>query len=274
MTSLKHAQIASALFKMDNLTPGTLVLTPFHFICQKSYQQHPAEGINPAETTVKSLTKKYLTMLHTTGEFWKILRTETWQELQKRAKWMRKGENLKIDDVVLLKIKNTKPGDWQLGRIIKVYEDGKSNVRKADVKTSTNRVSTYACNILIPILTENEDQKCEEKQRNNIAHRTRSISKISITQVLITWLAITSTINCYEQPFSSLQPGLHLIRDEKIQLKATDLLVTINTNLNIKEDANKLEEIWKYFTSLCETQENEFKESCMQHSLTIKQEID
>ena len=52
------------------------------------------------------------------------------------SKWHRKGTNLCVGDIVILKEENTIPTKWPLGRVISVHPGKDQLVRVADIKTA------------------------------------------------------------------------------------------------------------------------------------------
>ena len=70
--------------------------------------------------------------------FWKRWRNEYLQLQQGRRKWKETRENLKVDDVVLLRDKDTHRNDWPMGVIHQVFPSDDGKVRKVEVRTSRN----------------------------------------------------------------------------------------------------------------------------------------
>lgn len=69
-------------------------------------------------------------------QFWKRWHNEYLQLLQQRQKWTDSKDNLRIDDVVLLREKEAHRNDWSMGVINRTFPDDDSKVRKIEVRTS------------------------------------------------------------------------------------------------------------------------------------------
>ena len=70
------------------------------------------------------------------AEFWKRWKREYIQSLQERQKWQQKTQNLKVNDVVLVKEAETHRNEWPLGKITQVMPSADGLVRKVNVKIS------------------------------------------------------------------------------------------------------------------------------------------
>lgn len=70
--------------------------------------------------------------------FWKHWTRDYFPSLTIRPKWHTAHRNVMIDDIVIIQDSNQVRGNWKIGRIIKVYPDGKGRVRKADVMYKNN----------------------------------------------------------------------------------------------------------------------------------------
>ena len=69
-------------------------------------------------------------------------------ELQKRYKWKTTVDNIKVNDLVVIKQENLAPNEWRMGRIVDVHPGKDGNVRVATVKT-THGVTTRAISKLV-----------------------------------------------------------------------------------------------------------------------------
>ena len=54
-------------------------------------------------------------------------------ELQRRRKWKKTRENIKKDDLVLIRVKNCKRNEWPVGRVNEVKYSKDGLVRSAEV---------------------------------------------------------------------------------------------------------------------------------------------
>ena len=73
--------------------------------------------------------------------FWKRWIWEYIPTLQQRQKWIRKKDNLKIGDVVLVVDNNSPRGQWLLGRIIKTFPGGDGKVCVAEIKRKNSTLT-------------------------------------------------------------------------------------------------------------------------------------
>ena len=83
-------------------------------------------------------------------QFWVRWRRGYLDSLQERSKWTKKKINIKVDDIVLLREKNSKRNCWPLGRISKVKYSKDGLVRSCDViikkKTSSGAYRSHTYN--------------------------------------------------------------------------------------------------------------------------------
>ncbi|XP_069136686.1 uncharacterized protein [Argopecten irradians] len=76
--------------------------------------------------------------------FWRHWKVDYLQCLQSRRKWFSNRPNLKINDVVILKDKNTKRQHWPLGVVVEVFKRDDNLVRKASVRIyKEGKTATY-----------------------------------------------------------------------------------------------------------------------------------
>ncbi|XP_015119043.1 uncharacterized protein LOC107042496 [Diachasma alloeum] len=123
------------------------VLTPGHFLIGRPMNAVPASSTLELK---QNRLSRWQFIHHLNENFWNCWRNEYLHMLQTRQKWRAERENLRINDIVLIKDLATPPCKWPLARVFKTYpgEDGK--VRAVKVKTGT---STYTRPIvkLIPL---------------------------------------------------------------------------------------------------------------------------
>ncbi|XP_062592960.1 uncharacterized protein LOC134254474 [Saccostrea cucullata] len=88
-------------------------------------------------------------------QFWVRWKNEYLPTLQHRRKWQQDSENLKEDDVVLLRDKTLHRNDWPLGIIVKTYASDDSKIRKVEVRTGKDRkVFTRSVNDVVLLVSE------------------------------------------------------------------------------------------------------------------------
>lgn len=110
-------------------------LTPGHFLIGGSLLSRPQTepdnvGLSTRWRLIQSLNK----------QFWKKWSNEYLQQLQTRAKWRTPQENLKVDDVVIIKEDNQPPGKWAMGRVQEIHPGKDGHVRVVTLKTQNNVV--------------------------------------------------------------------------------------------------------------------------------------
>ena len=78
---------------------------------------------------------------HLCNLLWSRCKREYLYTLQQQPKWYQDKRNRKIDDVILIKDKNTPRNDWLMGVIVNVEQDSQGLVRSAVVRTETTELS-------------------------------------------------------------------------------------------------------------------------------------
>lgn len=67
--------------------------------------------------------------------FWSGFRKDYLSSLQSRYKWNTKEQNLRVNEIVLIKEDNTPAGVWPMGRVIETYPGVDGLVRNVKVRT-------------------------------------------------------------------------------------------------------------------------------------------
>ena len=136
--STLHAQIESVL-NLRPIVPLTdncndeLALTPAHFLIRESsllLAEHLIvdEKVSPLE--------RWKRVIQITQSFLKKWSNEYLQALQRRTKRKNINENIKINDIVIIKNENVPPSQWPLAKVIKTHPGADGNVRVASLKTA------------------------------------------------------------------------------------------------------------------------------------------
>lgn len=102
-------------------------LTPAHFLIGEPLTTIPEP--NPGDITINRLNRwKFSQKL--TIDFWNRWKKEYLSTLQTRNKWSQNMENLKINELVLIKEDNYPPAKWCMGRVTSIHPgtDGKVRV--------------------------------------------------------------------------------------------------------------------------------------------------
>lgn len=109
-----------------------LALTPGHFLIGTSLKSIP-------EPSLLNRNENYLTrwqlVTRMVQDFWKRWRHEYIQDLQRRNKWVDQEEDIKVEDIVLIRDEDQRPCYWPLGRVIAVYPGRDGLVRAVKLRT-------------------------------------------------------------------------------------------------------------------------------------------
>ncbi|KAL0880621.1 hypothetical protein ABMA27_001851 [Loxostege sticticalis] len=98
---------------------------------------------------IATLTR-YKRVEHLKSQFWQRFNREYISELQRRNKWCKPAEGLRLHQMVVVKDDRLPPNRWLLGRISYVYPGTDGVARVADVITSSGTLRR-AFNRLIPL---------------------------------------------------------------------------------------------------------------------------
>ncbi|XP_073841537.1 uncharacterized protein [Musca autumnalis] len=117
----------------DNIDDLT-ALTPGHFLIGSSLLS-PAEPEQiPSKTSLQNRWRKLKVVQQ---EFCRRWKSDYLKELNKRNKWKRPVENLRINDLVVLSQEMGSPNEWRLGRVVQLYPGPDGHVRVVDLRTSS-----------------------------------------------------------------------------------------------------------------------------------------
>ncbi|XP_014226437.1 uncharacterized protein LOC106652156 [Trichogramma pretiosum] len=129
-----------------------IALSPAHFLIGHPYTALPENDFSAFPdnrlTSWQRVTK-------TKQEFWRRWQLEYLSELQKRQKWIRPNDNIKLDDIVLLIDKNQPCLQWRLGRVVELHPGDDDVVRVVTVKTSQGSFKRNARSLcILPVHVE------------------------------------------------------------------------------------------------------------------------
>lgn len=113
---------------------GDFVITPAHLMIGRSLTAMPKMSF---EFNNSTLYQDYKSSVKITDTFWGLYQPEHLQEIANRTKWYKIKENLKIDDLVLLKDDNARPLDWKTGLVSNVVKGNDGLVGVVELKTVT-----------------------------------------------------------------------------------------------------------------------------------------
>ena len=95
------------------------------------------------------LDTSVLTFEEMVKDFWKRWQNEFLTQLQQRSKWLKNVENIKIDDLIIIKEDNYPPSKWHLGRILEVHPGKDGKIRVATIKTINGTVQRTISKICV-----------------------------------------------------------------------------------------------------------------------------
>ena len=88
--------------------------------------------------------------------FWKRWSIEYLNELQQRKKWNKVQPNIKVDDMVLIKVENLPCTQWLLGRVTTVNKGADNMIRVVSVRTK-NGIKERAITKLVSLPIDNNE---------------------------------------------------------------------------------------------------------------------
>ena len=141
------------LATIDSVDGGVKLLTPAHFLVGSMPKVLP---LDPDPDSKTSFGRKWALMEKLYQDLWSKWRTEYLQNLQKRVKWKKESNNLRIGDVVLMTDSDMGVKAWPMGQITKVYPGSDGLVRAADVYANAK---TYTRPIRKLVLLVPEDSR-------------------------------------------------------------------------------------------------------------------
>ena len=109
-------------------------LTPGHFLIGCSLTAYPEKDLANISENRLSI---YQRIQKIQQSFWKRWSVEYLNCLQNRPKWIHTQENLKENDLVLIKEDNLPPLKWALARVVEVLPGKDGKVRVAKIKTAS-----------------------------------------------------------------------------------------------------------------------------------------
>ena len=111
--------------------PREHVATPNQLLTMKSPLLAPPPGQFPASDLY--CNKRWKVSQAIADEFWRAWKTEYIATVSTRPKWIKKKENLKIGDIVMVVDDGAPRSDWRVGAVSSVYPGKDGLVRQVDV---------------------------------------------------------------------------------------------------------------------------------------------
>lgn len=121
------------LHPLSNEPDDLTCLTPSHFLINTNIMSIPEEDFSLKQTNRLSLWNQ-ITKLRQL--FWKRWSTDYLHSLQQRTKWYNATDNVKVNDLVILKEDNVPPLKWNLARVVELLPGRDGRVRSIVVKTN------------------------------------------------------------------------------------------------------------------------------------------
>lgn len=121
------------LTPMSNDPADLTALTPGHFLIGDSMLSLPEPDLT---STKLNKLNRWQFVQQIVQHFWRRWSGEYLSRLQQRPKWWTPQQNIKVNDLVLLRDEQLPPTKWKLGRIIAVHPGEDGLVRVVTVRTS------------------------------------------------------------------------------------------------------------------------------------------
>lgn len=130
------------------------IITPGHFLTGDSLLALPEISI--ADENV-AIGNRYRYLRRLRDIFWAQWSSEYLNRLQNRPKWCKKTENIKINDMVLLRDERLPPTKWALARVLATHPGADGLVRVVTIKTSSGEFKRPVAKLsLLPIYEDNQ----------------------------------------------------------------------------------------------------------------------
>lgn len=142
------------LCPMTNDIDDLAVLTPGHFLIQRAMLATPEPIIE-----TKPLQQRWKNCEFLAQRFWRQWSSEYLSRLQHRPKWLKRQQNIKVDDIVLIRDERILPNQWPLGKVIEAHPGDDGLVRVATIKTRTGLFKRPIAKLCLLPITDNFDQQ-------------------------------------------------------------------------------------------------------------------
>lgn len=132
-----------------------MVSSLFHFLTGDSLLALPEISI--AEESV-AIGNRYRYLRKLRDEFWAQWSSEYLNRLQNRPKWCKRTENIRVNDMVLLRDERLTPTKWAMARVLATHPGSDGLVRVVTIKTSTGEFKRPVAKLsLLPIYDDNQN---------------------------------------------------------------------------------------------------------------------
>ncbi|XP_073820640.1 uncharacterized protein [Musca autumnalis] len=148
---LNSRPLAALLDEVEDLS----ALTPGHFLIG-------APILTPAEpeevAPVDSILNRWRKLKALQHEFCRRWKEEHLRELNKRNKWKCPQDDVRVNDLVVIKNEPLHSNEWRLGRVIKVFRGSDDRVRVVELKTQSGQITRPVHKmVLLPRGSSNKD---------------------------------------------------------------------------------------------------------------------
>lgn len=154
------------LCPLNNDPEDLSILTPGHFLVGSSLMLPP----EPSLLDQTSVSTRWRLLTKMTQDFWKQWSNEYLARLQQRPKWKQTKDNVKLNDIVLVKDEQLPPSKWLLGRIIATHPGKDGLIRVVTIKLAKStmlRPISKICPLPISNISNDEDNGSIEGDKTN-----------------------------------------------------------------------------------------------------------
>lgn len=194
-------------------------LTPGHFLIGGPLIAPPEA--NRLDDNINGLTRWQLCS-RIQQAFWKRWSSEYLSRLQQRPKWTNKTNNIKVNDMVLLKDEQLPSTRWPLGRISAIHPGKDNMVRVVSVKVGSKEYKRPITKICKLPISDNEEQPMENanqaislhaSNRTVASRKCNSLNNTTFWMTILLSLFTVVTSMAIENPIKTKpfdnQPGIY-----------------------------------------------------------------
>ena len=113
------------------------VITPGHFIIGSELKRVPEPDLTSEKIPIR---ERWKLITQISQSFWKSWSKDYLTQLQVRNKWKVPFEDLRVNDLVLIKDDNLPPLKWKMARVIHTYKGTDGKVRAVNLKTASGEM--------------------------------------------------------------------------------------------------------------------------------------
>jgi hypothetical protein len=150
------------------------VLSPAHFLTNRGFDCMPAPFM-----TNETITNNWQFIQAQQEKFWELFTNDYLFELQKMSKWVKKEDNLKINQIVLVKQENLPRLYWNYAKIAKVHYDSNNLVHIVEIQIGNRTEKLHKRHlsklILLPVETDEVSQENTEKGETYVNNKNDSL---------------------------------------------------------------------------------------------------